>query len=385
MKAQKFAGLGLLIAVALVIGGLRLVDNDDQPSKADHTDDIIVTGIIGQGKVAFFSDPDVQRILKDKYGLTVDIDDVVASNAQVNECVVRHGDLDFCWTSSQNAGIQIEEGIAPAAASDAFIFNSPIVMYTWGPIADALVAQGIVEKTGETYWIVDFPRLVQMVVDGTQWSDIGLTQLHGDITIYSTDPAGSNTGNSFAALLANTFNSGQVVDGTSVKTVTPQVKSVFDGMGLLPGTTATFFEQFLTQGMGAHPIIVAYESNLIEFSLQNQTEGPQALIRNEIRTLYPKPTIWSAQPVIAFTDGGERLMNALRDPEIQRIGWEEHGFRNGVASQPIDPSKVGVPGVPITIESASQMPRPEVMDQLIQGIQATPTDAIKQESTNQIV
>jgi hypothetical protein len=374
LKAQKFAGLGLLLAASLIIAGLKLSDRNDPSPSVRH---VTVTGIIGQGKVAFFNDPDVKRVLKDQYGLTVDIADVVPSNGQVGECVNRHDELDFCWTSSQNAGIEIERGVAPAAANEAFIFNSPIVMYTWGPIADALVEQGIVEKSGETYWIVDFPRLVQMIVDGTDWSEIGLSQLNGNITIYSTDPAGSNTGNSFAALLANTFNNGKVVDGSSVTTITPQVKSIFDRMGLLPETTATFFEQFLTQGMGAHPIIVAYESNMIEFSLQNQTEGPQALIRNDIRTLYPKPTVWSAQPVVAFTDGGERLMEALRDPEIQRIGWEEHGFRNGVASRPIDPSKVGVPGIPATIDSATTMPRPEVMLQLVQGLQATPTAAIK--------
>jgi hypothetical protein len=376
MRPQKFAGLGLLLAFTLVIGGLKLRHDPSPPGPGPN---ITVHGIIGKGKSAFLQDPDVIRFLKDNYGLTVAIDKEAGSFSQVTECVNRKADEDFCWPSSENAGEQIKTQIAPATADSAIIFNSPIVMYTWGPIADALIAQGIVQKNGDTYWIVDFPKFVQMINDGKQWSDIGLPQLYGDVTIYSTNPATSNTGNSFAGLLANMLNGGQVVNTTSVGTIAPQVQSVFSRMGLLSETTQTFFEQFLNHGMGAAPIIVAYESNLIEFSLQHQTAASQAYVRDNVRTLYPKPTVWSSQPLISLSPGGKRLMEALRDPEIQRIGWEHHGFRYGVADHPIDPTVVNVPGVPASIDSVITMPKPAVMDRIIQGLEATPTAAYKPE------
>jgi hypothetical protein len=375
MKAKKYAGLAILLAVALIVSVIKVVGGGD---------DTTVTGIIGQGKTDFFDDPEVIRILKEDYGLTVKIDREVPTYAQVEVCAEDVAELDFCWGSGENAAEQIKQAVAPASATSKVIFNSPVVLYTWAPVADALIDQGIVTKTGDTYWIVDFPKLAQMIVDGTPWSEIGLPQIEGSVCIYSTNPARSNTGYSFAAMLANTFNNGKVVDETSVNAVIPQVKTVFDCMGLLPDTTAAFFEQFLTQKMGAFPIIVAYESNLIEYSLENSTAASQALVQNEIRTLYPSTPLWSAQPLVAFTDSGKRLMDALRDPEIQRIGWEEHGFRNGSPSQPIDPSKVSVPGVPESINSAAHMPKPEVMDQLIKGIRstpATPVAAIKEDDS----
>jgi ABC-type Fe3+ transport system substrate-binding protein len=135
--------------------------------------------------------------------------------------------------------------------------------------------------------------------------------------------------------------------------------------------------------MGAAPIIVAYESYLIAYSLEHQSTASQQYLRDNVRTLYPKPTVWTTQPMIAFSAEGERFMNALLDPEIQRIGWELYGFRPGRVSEPIDLSVVNLPGVPETFDSVVHMPKPAVMDQLIQGIQATPTDAIKQETVNE--
>jgi Bacterial extracellular solute-binding protein len=371
MRPQKFAGLGLLLAFTLIIGGIKLYRPD--PSPPVHGPNITVHGIIGKGKAAFLKDPDVTAILKDNYGLTVDVDKEVGSIGQVSECVQHKVDEDFCWPSSENAGEQIKAQVAPAMADSAFIFNSPIVMYTWTPIADALIAQGIVQKNGDTYWIVDFPKLVQMIDDHKQWSDIGLQRPSGEMIIYSTDPATSNTGNSFAGLLANTLDNNHVVDAASVDGVIPQVRSFFNGMGLLSETTATFFEQFLNLGMGAAPIIVAYESNLIEFSLQHQSAASQAYIRDNVRTIYPSPTVWSSQPLVALTPGGKRLMEALRDPEIQRIGWEHHGFRYGVFNNPVDPSIVNVPGVPATIDSVLKMPKPEIMERIVNALDATPT------------
>jgi hypothetical protein len=378
LRPQKFAGLGLLLAFTLILGGIKL-SHDPNAAPSSFGSDITVDGIITIGKTSFLNDSNVKKILKDRYGLTVKIDKEIPSNAMVAACVDGRAELDFCWTSSETAGEQIKQRAAPAPVGSATIFNSPIVMYTWGPIADALIAQGIVEKTGETYYVDDFPNLIQMINDRKQWSEIGLPQLNGDITIYSTDPAKSNTGNSFAALLANTFNGGQVVDQASVKAVIPQVQTIFNRMGLLQETTLTLFDQFFTLGMGACPIVVAYESYLIEFSVQHQEPQSQQFIRDNIRTLYPKPTVWSTQPMIAFTAGGERLMRALRDPEIQSIGWQLHGFRPGVAGLPIDPNVVNLPDVPKTFDSIVHMPKPAVMDQIIQGLEATPTVAYMRE------
>jgi hypothetical protein len=373
VKARQFAGLAILLLVGLIIVAIKLWPSSDPVPQVSSISTATVNGIIG-GKAAFLHDPDVIKILNEKYGLTVNFT-TVGSIEQIDRCAAG---LDFCWPSSQTAGELIQRKFASNPVKSEIIFNSPIVLYTWAPIADALIAQGIVEKTGDAYYVVNFARLIQMIGNGVAWKDIGLPQLYGKVIVFSSDPTHSNTGNSFAGLLANTLNNGQVVDGSSAAAVLPQVEAIFARMGLLPNTTTQLFEQFLALGMGAAPIIVAYESNLIEYGLTHQTPTDQAIIGQQVRTLYPKPTVWSSQPLIALTAGGEHLMAALRDPEIQRLGWEHHGFRSAVSGVPNNPNAVGQQGVPASIDSVIQMPRAAVMELIITALQATPTAAFRQ-------
>jgi hypothetical protein len=235
-------------------------------------------------------------------------------------------DQDFLWPGSQIAQEIYEERYGPAPSSEA-IFNSPIVLYSWGPVTDALVIAGVVQQLDGTHYVTDMPRLIEMINGGTRWSDIGLTQLFGGISITTTDPTTSNSGNSFAGLLASTLNGGNVVDETTVENVLPTIQSYYARLGLLEQSSGDLFRQFVKQGMGAYPIIAGYESSLIEFSLENR--DALDLIRSEIHLLYPLPTVWSSHPLIARTQNGEQLLTALKDEEIQRIAWEAHGFRSG--------------------------------------------------------
>jgi hypothetical protein len=367
MKPRQYAGLAILLTVAIIFSAVNLwPDSGSGPNtNPDPPDQITATGIIG-GKVAFFQDPDIVNFLKEKYGLTVEFKRV-PSIEMINQC---QSGLDYCWPSSQNAGETIKDQLGTAVLGSEIIFNSPLVMYTWAPIADTLIAQDIVEKSGDTYYIVDLPRLVNMIDDETAWADIGMSQLYGPVRILTTDPTQSNTGYSFAGLLANTLNGGKVVDENAARELAPQLDKFFDKLGLLQVTTTQLFEQFMTQGMGAYPIIAAYESNLIEYLLLHQTPDTQEQIRQNVRTLYPKPTVWTSQPMIALTPAGQRLVTALRDPEIQRLGWEHHGMRTAVPGVVNNVAALGVPGVPQTIDSVIPMPGPAAMDIIIQALSA---------------
>ena len=384
-KPRQFLGLAVLLLVVVAIAAYAVWPDPDPGPGSVSGKPMTVKGI-GGGKVAFVRDPDVVRILRDKYGLTVDFERV-GSIEQIKRCV---DPLDYCWPSSQTAGVLIEENLGPAVRNTEIIFNSPIVMYTWAPIADALVTQGLVTIQGQTLYLDDHARLVEMIQSGTPWSDIGLPQLHGPVSIRSSDPTESNTGNSYAGLLANTLNGGQVVDGATIGPILPELQTFFAGMGFIPDTTTEMFEQFFTLGIGANPIIVAYESNLIEYCLANPTADRQQYLRDNVRTLYPRPTVWSSHPMIALTEGGQRLSDALRDPEIQRIGWEHHGFRTGLPGVANSPGICSMDGVPASIESIIPMPNPSVMQQIIDALEAppipttpsttfTPSTAIKRE------
>jgi hypothetical protein len=367
MKPRQYAGLAILLTVAIIVAAVKLWPDagSDPGPNPDSPDPITVHGIIG-GKIAFLQDENVVALLKEKYGLTVEYKRV-GSIEMINEC---QSGLDYCWPSSQTAGETIKSKLGSAVVANEIIFNSPLVMYTWAPIADALVAEEIVEQSGDTFYIVDLPRFIAMINDGTPWSDIGLSQLYGPVRVLTSDPTQSNTGNSFAGLLANTLNSGVVVDQTSVQAVAPQLQDFFGRLGLLPDTTTLLFEQFLSLGIGACPVIAAYESNMIEYNLSHPSQDVQDYVRQNVRTLYPKPTVWTLQPLLALTPGGHRLMTALRDPEIQRLGWEHHGFRTAVPGVINNIAALNATGVPQSIDSVIPMPGPAAMDIIIQSLSA---------------
>lgn len=343
---------GGIIAVVVATGG----DSDDSDSSDNSSSVITLNGYIGSEKVAFLRNPEVVRILRERYGIEVDFQDL-GSIAQVDGSVDTT-EMDFLWPSNEVA-LALYEERNPGAVSAETIFNSPIVLYSWDFITEALIDQGLVTENPGAYYEIDMPRLVANILAGQQWSEIGISEFSGNIKVESTDPRESNSGNMFYGLLANLLveqeTGNEIATSESIVLVLPTMKDYLDGLGTLETGSGDLFKKYITQGSGSKPIIVGYESQLIEFSLQNNPD-PQ------LRILYPRPTVWSSHPLIALTPEGERLIEALSDPEIQQIGWTEHGFRSGLASITSDPADLDVSGIPETITSVRNLPSPQVME-----------------------
>jgi len=319
-----------------------------------------VSGPVGGEKLGYLADPEVIKILRDKYGLAVNgfkegsIDMVQGPTT---------GD-DFLWPSSQVALELYKERGGAMKRSDT-VFSSPIVFYSWTPVVDALIKVKVVRQLGASYYVADAPKLIRMIDSGTQWKEIGLPDLYGRISIRSTDPAKSNSGMMFSGLLANIVT-GDVVTDQTLPQCLPTVKTFFSRLGYMEGSSADLFDQFVTQGEGQNPMIVAYENQLTEYTLQHPDYRTQ--IQQQIRILYPQPTVWSDHPFIALTDNGARLLNALQsDPDLRRIAWEGHGFRTSLQN---DPKTLQVSGIPATIQNVVPMPRPQVMATIIKAVSA---------------
>lgn len=357
-RAQRFIGVGLLVAVALVVAGVQLLNQDEERVAAPTASSaVVVRGLIGSEKEGFLQNPEVQQRLRDEYDLTVDFGKVGSLEMVRGEVT----DQDFLWPSSQVALELFRERHGGAARSE-ILLNSPIVLYAWGNVTDALVGAGLVVEEDGVYYADDFARILSMIDEGTPWSDLGLANF-GGMAIFTTDPTRSNSGNMFAGLMVNTLNGGTVVDESTIETYLPTVRRFYDRLGLLEGSSGPLFEQFLTQGEGARPIIAGYESQLIEFGLANADQ--RETLQERINVIYPRPTVFSAHPMIALTPAGERLKDALRDPELQRLAWERHGFRTGLTGIDNDPAVFDVGGVPETVQSVIPMPRPAMMDRII--------------------
>lgn len=160
------------------------------------------------------------------------------------------------------------------------------MLYTHPEIANALIKAGIVEKRGDSFYIFKFDELVKLIQDGKRWSDIGLPQLTGRITVRTTDPNASNSGTIFIALLAYQLNGGDVPDAASLPKVLPLLSEFIRRLGNMEQSSADLFQQYLTTGIGARPLVAGYESQLIEFALQNPYL--QSQLQDKIM-LYPVP------------------------------------------------------------------------------------------------
>lgn len=81
-----------------------------------------------------------------------------------------------------------------------------------------------------------------------------MPELYGSVSVDTTDPAKSNSGNMFAALLADVLNGGQTLTPEGVGEILPQLQTIFGKLGYMETSSADLFDQFLRWGLGATPV-----------------------------------------------------------------------------------------------------------------------------------
>src|SRR5262245_49291547 len=97
----RYIGLALLVAVAAAIVALRVFGGGAHaPAPAT------VRGVIGSEKAGLLHDEQVRRILKDKYGLTVDF----KRTGSIRLVQADSAGQDFLWPGSQFARELFEQG-----------------------------------------------------------------------------------------------------------------------------------------------------------------------------------------------------------------------------------------------------------------------------------
>jgi hypothetical protein len=327
-------------------GAPPVVDPGGAPTRrSDYV--TTITGYVGGEKLQLMQNEKVRRILADKYHIAVN--PIKEGSIEM----VSGKDLtgkDFLWPSNDSA-VELFRREGGKARRDQIVFHSPIVIYTGWNIADALTKKGIVEKRPEGYFIVRFQDLLNMIVERKTWKDLGL-DFYGKICVRTTDPTKSNSGNMFAGLVANTL-AGDVVDETTVDSVLPKTKQLFARLGMMERSSADIFRNFLATGT-RNSMVAGYENQIIEFIVASPDK--RDLIQDQVCVLYPEPTVWSTHPIISLTEKGDVLIDAMLDPEVQKLAWSEHGFRNGLEGANADKAAVGLKCIAEKIQSVSALP-----------------------------
>ena len=393
MNKKQIIGIIIFVVLVLSIIGIKaFTSKNGEESLTGLTTVYVATG---GGKEDFLADKDVLKILRKKYKLNVVFDnwsngktvqipliresvglgnDTISSKISGGDnSYTIHSDgvstYDALFTSDQRfydyyklwPNKEKNEADRYNVKGGSLTLNTPIVIYSWEKIVDALKNEGIVTETDGVYYISDMNKLMNYILEGKKWSDIGLNELYGKINIASTDPVTSSPGATYYGLLLSTLSEGLVTD-ENINENLPKLKQFYIKSGYMNNTPADLFERYLKTGMGGQPMIVDYEKSIIDFANSNKEGFSQ--VKDDIRVLYPSPTIWNSHCYAYFTDKGKKLYDAFDDKEIQQIAWEKYGFRTGITGGSYDVSSIGI-GVPQTITSTVSSLKMDTYNKLI--------------------
>lgn len=368
-RKEVWIGLGILVILVLIIIGIKFFSTNGESIMESNLKTVYVA--TGGGKENFLADEEVNKIMKKKYGLNVIYDSWSNGKLIKNPLVREDGtkyDVMFCsdqrfydyyklapdTTKGESARYTVQKG--------GLTLNTPIVIYSWDTVVDALIEQKIVTEKDGVYYITDMPKLISYILEGKKWKDIGVDMLYGSINIDSTDPVTSSPGATYYGLLLSIMCDGEITD-EAVSENLPKLKEFYTKSGYMNNTPADLFELYLKTGVGGKPMIVDYEKSVIDFANSNPDGWEQ--VKDKMRILYPTPTIWNSHCIASFDEAGDEYYEAYEDKEIQQIAWSKYGFRTGVTGGNYDVTQVNVKGIPQSIISTVSSLKMNVYEQLI--------------------
>ena len=327
--SRRAFGLGL-VGVSLAGTGTWLAVRDRPELQGLLGNRTKLFGFLGGEKSAFVWDRDVELALGN-WGIALDAR-VAGSVEMVREPALLEQNPQFLWPSS-GAMVDIARTNGVKIRRDQVVLNSPIVVYSWEPVVAGLAKAGLITATMDGHYELDLLALLRAILDGADWASLGVDMLYGKTRIVSTDPNRSNSGFMFAGLVLSLL-AGDVADRAALAQYGDDATAIFTGMGLKSSSSGKLFDQYLAGGFGAEPMVVGYENQLVEWILADPARwqriagstAPKPVI------LYPRPTAYSAHPLITIDADADRLLEALMSEQMQELAWRKHGFRGPLGS-----------------------------------------------------
>ena len=174
----------------------------------------------GGGKEDFLADEEVNEIIHKQYGLNPVYDSWSNGKMIVNPLVREDGSkYDAMFPSDQrfydyyklSPDTSKGEAARSRVLNGSLTLNTPIVIYSWDAIVDALVKEKIVTLKDNVYYITDMPKLLNYILEGKKWSELGL-DIYGSVNIASTDPVTSSPGTTYYGLILSILCEGNVTE-----------------------------------------------------------------------------------------------------------------------------------------------------------------------------
>lgn len=347
-----------IAAIALGRGLLPFGDGDEGGTTGGSGGKLTqLHGVIGSEKRAYFEDPDVVARLEE-LGYSVSVTTAGSRQIATTTDIAEH---DFVFPSSAPATQKVRE--QGSGYSVDFPFFTPMAVASWKPIADLLVAEGVVSEQNGAYTL-DVDKYMDLARSGKRWRDLGEAYPSPrNVQIRSTDIRTSNSAAMYLSLLAWEVAERDPERRDDVGFLIDEIAPFFTAQGYSEASSSGPFTDYLSQGMGAAPMVMVYEAQFLGEQMR-----PNSRIRDDMVLLHLSPTVLANHGIVGVSAGGKELGRLLsNDPQLQQLA-ARHGFRPANSGSLADELADRGFDAPSDYVNSIDPPSYDRLEQLIDGV-----------------
>jgi hypothetical protein len=296
-----------------------------------------LTSVYVYGGYRCFEDEQCMAVLRDRYHLDVKGEFRKGTFGMTDDYKPT---VDCIWPGSITGIEYFQTKQEVKIRKSAVIFQTPIILFTWKELLPELEKAGLVYAKDGVFFLRMQP-LVEAMIAEKQWNDIGVGT-PGYVRVESSDPASSSSGMLWMEMMGNYLVPGNKRDGKVLTSadlqanpaLIPALYTYWENQGFQVDTTSKLFDKFISSGAGM-PMVVAYESSYIDW-YESQSDNMKAQAA-KIVGLYPEMTINTDHTLASLAPACDLLVEAMKDVQIQELGWVKHGMRNasgGIGAKP---------------------------------------------------
>ncbi len=282
-----------------------------------------LTGVISLDVEPFFKDERVRKILADNH---LPVRATRVGSREMAARVIAGQMPDFLFPSGVVAANQIGDAARKAGVgmTQASPFHTPMVIASWAPIANILVANGMAKPLGDRLYGVDIAQLTAAMLAKKRWKDLKGAQAYDvsrSVLVSTTDVRRSNSAAMYLALTSYATHGDVVTDRATALPLATRLAELFKRQGYQENYVNGNFDDYVAIGIGKTPMAFIYENQLVSYAIDKKGVGPDMVL------LYPQPTIINKVVFMAASDRARALGDLLmRHAELQRIAVS-YGFR----------------------------------------------------------
>lgn len=323
LRAPHWVGIGLLVVGIVTVLVVQLTGIGRSGSPNGFGKLTVVEGVVGSEKVEFFQDPEVRQVFADN-GYSVEVSKSGSWRMAQLDGLTGY---DFAFPASEIAATNISETHSDAVLSTHKPFFSPMAIATFKPVIELLESADVAKQDAQGRWQIDIEAYLKLVSEDTRWRDLpGAADLYNSprtVLITSTDIRTSNSAGMYLALAAYVLNDHNVVANRGQADAHLELLTkLFVAQGYAGSSSTAPFDDYLSQGMGAVPMVMVYEGQFLE-----EQRAENSRITDSMVLAYPSPTIFSVHTGVTFSEEGRAVMQLLEtDPKLAEL-LAAHGFR----------------------------------------------------------